>query len=271
LNDLLGVDGLEEAVCAVHAVGSARAQSSGASAAPWVEKQRTVLAPFTGAAITQRYHDATKLVAEAPVREAPGPSQPLTREKADIALPGRDRDPEASVGATIQIRRSARLFAPETMPLADLGYLLEMAHGNPSLRRTSGIDLYLVAHRVANLAAGLYRFEGPTQRLATLRKGDLSGELVRVCLGQRMAGEAAVGFLMVARLGPEGAHARTRRYRDLLLEAGAIGQRLYLAAEAVGLAARNLAAFVDDDLNRLLGLDGRSEAVVHLTMAGPGD
>ena len=86
-----------------------------------------------------------------------------------------------------------------------------------------------------------------------------------------MAGEAAVGFLMAARLGPDGAYARTRRYRDLLLEAGAIGQRLYLAAEAVGLAARNLAAFVDDDLNRLLGLDGRSEAVVHLTMAGPGD
>jgi SagB-type dehydrogenase family enzyme len=274
LNDLLGVDGLGEAVCAVHAVASARAQSSGASTASWVERQRTALAPLTGATITQRYHDATKLVAEVPVREAPGPNQPQpreTRKKADIALPGRDRDPQASVGATIRIRRSARLFGPETLSLADLGYLIEMAHGSPSLRRTPGIDLYLVAHRVANLAAGLYRIEGPTQSLATLRKGDLSGELVRVCLGQRMAGEAAVGFLMVAQLGPDGAYARTRRYRDLLLEAGAIGQRLYLAAEAVGLAARNLAAFVDDDLNRLLGLDGRREAVVHLTMAGPGD
>ena len=76
---------------------------------------------------------------------------------------------------------------------------------------------------------------------------------------------------MAAQLGADGVSARTRLYRDLLLEAGAIGQRLYLAAEAAGLAARNLAAFVDDDLNRLVGLDGRREAVVHLTMAGPGD
>ena len=62
-----------------------------------------------------------------------------------------------------------------------------------------------------------------------------------------------------------------RSYRDLLVEAGAIGQRIYLAAEAAGLAARNLAAFRDDRLNGLLGLDGRREAVIHLTMFGPGD
>jgi nitroreductase len=62
-----------------------------------------------------------------------------------------------------------------------------------------------------------------------------------------------------------------RSYRDLLVEAGAIGQRVYLAAEATGLAARNLAAFRDDELNGLLGLDGRREAVIHLTMFGPGD
>jgi nitroreductase len=94
--------------------------------------------------------------------------------------------------------------------------------------------------------------------------------MVRVCLGQEMAGDAAVGLLVVARLGPGGAVGRDRRYRDLLIEAGASAQRSYLAAEALGLVARNLAAFRDGDLNRLLGLDGRSRAAVHLTMLGPG-
>ena len=37
-----------------------------------------------------------------------------------------------------------------------------------------------------------------------------------------------------------------------------------------GLAARNLAAFSDDDLNALLRLDGNDEAVLHLTMLGRG-
>ena len=55
----------------------------------------------------------------------------------------------------------------------------------------------------------------------------------------------------------------------LIHAAGAIGQRIYLAAEPTGLAARNLAAFRDDELNALLGLDGRREAVLHLTMLGP--
>ena len=76
---------------------------------------------------------------------------------------------------------------------------------------------------------------------------------------------------MVAQLGPLGEDASRRRYRDLLIESGAIGQRIYLAAESTGLAARNLAAFVDDRLNALLGIDGIQRAAVHLTMLGPGD
>ncbi len=39
---------------------------------------------------------------------------------------------------------------------------------------------------------------------------------------------------------------------------------------ALGLEARNLAAFVDDDHNALLGLDGRRHGAIHLTAIGPG-
>jgi hypothetical protein len=46
---------------------------------------------------------------------------------------------------------------------------------------------------------------------------------------------------------------------------------LPLRRPARGLSARNLAAFLDDDLNRLLGLDGVHAAAIHLTMLGPGD
>ena len=65
--------------------------------------------------------------------------------------------------------------------------------------------------------------------------------------------------------------ATTRRYRDMLVESGAIGKRIYLAAESADLSARNLAAFRDDELNRLLGLDGQRESAIHLTMLGPGN
>jgi SagB-type dehydrogenase family enzyme len=83
-----------------------------------------------------------------------------------------------------------------------------------------------------------------------------------------MAGSAAAGLVMVAGIAQQAARAGERSYRDLLLEAGAVGQRVYLAAEALGLAARNLAAFWDERFNDLLGLDGTERAAIHLTMLG---
>ena len=78
--------------------------------------------------------------------------------------------------------------------------------------------------------------------------------MTSACLGQEKAGAADAGFVMVARLAESAARSGDRSYRDLLLESGAIGQRIYLAAEAVGLVARNLAAYMDDRFNRLLSV-----------------
>ena len=130
------------------------------------------------------------------------------------------------------------------------------------------VVLYVAAHRVAGLTPGIYHYEPVASVLQRLRGGDQSEALARICLGQENAALASAGILMLGRLARAAARDGERSYRDLLVESGAIGQRVYLAAEALGLAARNLAAFRDDPLNRLLRLDGRSEAVLHLTMLG---
>ena len=117
---------------------------------------------------------------------------------------------------------------------------------------------------------GLYRYLPRRHGLARIRGGDHSRSLVRACLGQWQAGAAPVALLMVGQIGGASGLGG-RRYRDLLIESGAIGQRIYLSAESAGLAARNLAAFMDDELNELMGLDGQNEAVVHLTVVGHGD
>jgi SagB-type dehydrogenase family enzyme len=179
--------------------------------------------------------------------------------------------PRATLAQAIRARRSALAFRREPAALDALAFALKTARGHAALERAPGVDLQLAVHRVAGLASGVYRYESAAHRLVLLRRGDLSEAMVRASIGQEMAGEAAVGFLMLGRIAAAVAQGGERSYRDLLVEAGAIGQRVYLAAEAVGLAARNLAAFRDDELNGLLGLDGRREAVIHLTMFGPGD
>ena len=62
---------------------------------------------------------------------------------------------------------------------------------------------------------------------------------------------------------------RERAYRYALLEAGHIGQNVYLAAEAAGLGACAVGAFFDDAVNRLLEIDGVEEAALMLVPVGP--
>jgi SagB-type dehydrogenase family enzyme len=238
----------------------------------WVEAQRTPAFSARGP-ITERYHSATKLVpqGEAVARFAMPKDLASRVLEPNLPLPARAAGPAVKLEDAIRIRRSTARFESGRLSLADLAHVLEMAHGHASLARSGNVDVYLVIHRVEALEPGLYRYDRDHHRLVAHRTGSLVGDFTRVCLGQEKAGTAAVGVLMVARLGEDRALASTRRYRDMLVESGAIGQRIYLAAESAGLSARNLAAFRDDDLNRLLGLDGQSEAAIHLTMLGPGN
>ena len=54
-----------------------------------------------------------------------------------------------------------------------------------------------------------------------------------------------------------------RGYRYAYFEAGAIGQRLYLAAEALGMRATGIGAFFDDEVHRYLNLTSAERQVVY--------
>jgi SagB-type dehydrogenase family enzyme len=54
-----------------------------------------------------------------------------------------------------------------------------------------------------------------------------------------------------------------RGYRYVHFEAGATGHRLYLAAEALGLAATGIGAFYDEEVHRYLNLTPKEGQVVY--------
>jgi SagB-type dehydrogenase family enzyme len=243
-NALLAIDGRDEAVCALHALGGA----SSAQSRALVETrraERSLPEPL-------RYHEATKLV--------PGAAAPVeaTRFVRETPPPPGD-GPTLPVARAILQRRSARAFREEPIEGGALRFALAAA-------RSAGLGLRVVVHRVAELAPGLYAAEPGAGALVPLRAGSFEHRLVRACLFQERAGTAAAAFAFVADFGRALAEGE-RSYRDQLLEAGAAAQRLYLAAESLGLAARNLAAFYDDALDELLAV-ARPHAVVHLTLLG---
>ena len=65
--------------------------------------------------------------------------------------------------------------------------------------------------------------------------------------------------------------ARGRKIGKLRhFEAGAIGHRLYLAAEAFGLGATGIGAFYDEEVNRYLSLTpGQGRVVYHFAIGYP--
>lgn len=278
LNELVGIDGREEAVCAVHVVGRRGEPTAGSAQPPRVFAEKRVVDPAALAKRgpePERYHEATKLVPAAspsPLAGRTAPAEIARPPGASLPLPRGIASPPASVDETIHVRRSTRSFESGPLALDDLGFVLGMAQGHAALERAPGVELFVVAHRVRGLGAGLYRYGGLRgSLLASHRMGDLREALTRTCLGQAKAGEAGVAIAMVAEVARSAAARGERAYRDLLVEAGAIGERVYLAAEACGLSARNLAAFRDGELNALLGTDGRERAVIHLTLVGRGD
>ena len=84
--------------------------------------------------------------------------------------------------------------------------------------------------------------------------------------------DGAFAVAMLAELEPAIAQYGASFYRRLHWEAGAIGQVLYLEAEAAGVRATGIGCFFDDVLHELLGLDGRTLAMLYgFTVGGPLD
>jgi SagB-type dehydrogenase family enzyme len=172
--------------------------------------------------------------------------------------------------AAIDIRRSAEAFTTLPVQLADLSFVLQMAAGSDALRRTPGVRLFAVVHRVARLEPGVYEYLPSARGLALVRGGAYVGPILKA-VGQKLAGTAGVALVMAAQLSGGRSPLGERWYRDLLLESGAMAQRTYLAAESAGLAARNLAAFVDDHFNEKLELAALDLAALHLIVIGNGN
>ena len=151
------------------------------------------------------------------------------------------------------------------MPLAEL-YAIRGATARPLFADFAGagfIQLYLYAHHVEGLQAGVYRFWAERGELERIKSGDQRVAAAGLSLGQDLAGNACVAFSMIGDLERATRAHGDRGYRYVHFEAGAIGQRLYLAAEALGLRGTGIGAFYDEQVHRYLGLSREQGQVVY--------
>ncbi|GGQ74298.1 nitroreductase family protein [Couchioplanes azureus] len=154
------------------------------------------------------------------------------------ALP--DVPPSASLDEVVRRRGSQRrMDRSRTLPPELLRWPLAAA------LRGVRVPHWVAVHGVDGVTPGLYRWpdlQRPT-RAAALR-----GELLRVCLDQGLAADAAYVVIAATPL----AGLDDRGYRDAQLAAGLVEGRLHLAAYALGASASGM-TFLDSDVPDLLG------------------
>jgi SagB-type dehydrogenase family enzyme len=61
---------------------------------------------------------------------------------------------------------------------------------------------------------------------------------------------------------------RQRAYRYVYLDAGHIAQNLALSATSLGLGSCQVGAFYDDEVNKIVGVNGAEESAIYLSVIG---
>ncbi len=196
----------------------------------------------------------------------------------EVALP----DPRGARGRSweeiLEARRSVRDYTDIPLTLEELSRLLHAAQGvtepragfraAPSAGALYPIELYVVVHRVAGLEAGVYHYVPQGHYLEQMRLGDFRARMVAAGVGQDLLGTAGVCLVLTAIFQRTRWRYRERAYRYILLEAGHIGQNIYLAATAMGMGACAVGAFLDNAVHELLGVDGEQEAALYILSVG---
>ncbi len=161
-------------------------------------------------------------------------------------------------------RRSVRAFAPQPLALSQLGQILWSAQGvtgsrwplrtAPSAGGLYPLEIYVVAGRMNDLAAGIYRYRPTDHSLTVVASGDHRESLARAALGQGWMAQAPVVLAIAGVVARTAAKYGQRAERYVFMEAGHAAQNVYLQAQADGLGTTAVGAFRDTAVRTLLGL-----------------
>jgi hypothetical protein len=203
----------------------------------------------------------------------------------------------SSAGQIIRQRRSLLACDGRTTIAAERFYRMlsrTMPVPGDAIPWAPAIHFGLFVHRVEGIEPGLYAMARDAVKAEKLRaamhghfawekppgcpaslplylleRGDARGLATQVSCRQDIAGDGAFSLGMIAEyLASLVAHGPSF-YRRLFWEAGAIGQVLYLEAEAAGVRATGIGCFFDDPVHQVFGLrDLEFQSLYHFTVGG---
>jgi SagB-type dehydrogenase family enzyme len=199
-------------------------------------------------------------------------------------LPGRDFDLGPPLGKVLRRRTSVRDFLLRPLELALVGRLLYASFGVRGERKVEGVwvydrpspsagglyplELYVATQAVEGLVDGLYHYDARAHQLEVRRRVLLHAALADAILAPDVVRNSNLVIMISAIFQRTMWKYGERGYRYVYLDAGHLGQNLYLVATALGLGPVGIGGFFDEELNRLAGLTIGEEEVIYLMCIG---
>ncbi|WP_244154260.1 SagB/ThcOx family dehydrogenase [Desulfospira joergensenii] len=229
--------------------------------------------------IAFKYTDQNQGVPVPPIQK------PCPEDSVLLDLPSPDEwknIPPADITQAIGNRKSRRVYLRQSLSLEELAYLLWCTQGLrgkefnghayrnvPSAGCRHALETYIAVFHVKGLAPGVYRYLPLSHGLIFEFKDEMLPEkMITASLGQSYPGKSAVTFIWSAVPYRMEWRYGLAAHKVIALDAGHVCQNLYLACEAIDAGTCAIAAYDQEELDELLGLDGEEEFAVYLAPVG---
>lgn len=217
---------------------------------------------------------------------APPPiEKPCLPDARRVALPAQDEWSHVGsidLAEAIAGRQSHRRYRREPLHLDELAFLLwstqgirkQLGHGTalrtvPSAGSRHAFETYVCVVAVDTLDPGIYRYLALENELAHVASPtDLPRQLAIATLGQSFVAGAAVTLAWTTIPYRMEWRYSLAAHKVIALDAGHVCQNLYLACEAIGAGTCAIAAYDQNAMDHLLGVDGKDEFTIYLAPVG---
>jgi SagB-type dehydrogenase family enzyme len=197
------------------------------------------------------------------------------KDYPDLApLPLPERSPDT--GFPVFRAVTGQLGERRDLDLAEVTRLVVLSSGVKTVRSQAGgkpvylryyacagalypIEVYLACAGIEGLDDGLYHFNPKDNSLRMVRPGDARPYLVRSGGGRPSLGQAPLTVILTGIPWRTNWKYQARGYRHLYWDSGMIVANLLALSASGGHSSEVVLGFADDEMDALIGIDGRNE------------
>ena len=183
---------------------------------------------------------------------------------------------EVSVEQAIKHRRTIRSYLSKPLTLEQLSQIFWAAQGitedrgykraAPSGGALYPMDIYAVVgdNGVQGLKAGIYHYDPHKHAALLVTEGDLREGVARASFSQMWMARAPLNLVVTSEYSRITSKYGSRGKRYAMIEAGHVGQNIFLQAESLGLRAGIVGAFHDNEVFRIMKINRSHEPLLIL-------